>query len=112
MSIPFVDPFDEEIATAGPAGLFTLNHDGDLCFDLVQSRYLRKHNEPPFPVHLCHCMLIDTKTRWPQYALITSKRLTTHPQAEIVSFKNQNEALMAVEQQKKQLMSIRAKPDV
>ena len=107
MSILFVDSFDEILAKTGPAGLFTLNHDGDLCFDLVQTRYLRNQNTPPFVKKQCHCMLLDKQTRWPQYALITSLQLTVHSQqTEIVVFDDQASALRAVEQQKMLIMSV------
>lgn len=106
MSLSFVAPFDEELSRKGPAGLFTCNHDGELCFDLVQTRYLRKYNQPPFPVQPCHCMLIDKITKWPQYALITSAALVTnHPQADIVVFGEQQMAIDAVNAHKKNLMS-------
>ena len=106
MSIQFVDSFDELLAHTGPAGLFTLNHDGDLCFDLVQTRYLRNQNKSPFSKKQCHCMLVDKKTRWPQYALITSLQLTvTSQQTEIIIFADQQTALHAVDQQKKLVMS-------
>ena len=40
--VKFADPFDYELATSGPAGLFTFTHDGELQFDLFRTRDWRR----------------------------------------------------------------------
>ena len=75
MMLSFVDPFDQQLAEEGPAALFTFTHQGELQVDVMRTRELRRQNLGPFPLEQCHCIVIDSKTNWPQYALITSKRL-------------------------------------
>ena len=94
----FTDPFDEELATSGPAAVFTLTHEGELQLNLFRSRELRRQNHPPFPLSLCHCVLVDQATRWPQYALITSPALCVrHERAIITKCASYEEALQMVD---------------
>ena len=76
VTVVFCSELDEHIAKNGPAGLFKLNADGELAFDLMRSRRLRADNEGPYPPKPIHCVLIDRQTKWPQYVLITSEALT------------------------------------
>jgi hypothetical protein len=71
----FSDPFDQILAEQGPAAIFTLSYQGELQIDLMRTRDLRRQNTPPFPIEYCHCLVIDSATKWPQYALITSSHL-------------------------------------
>jgi hypothetical protein len=106
LSVPFVDIFDENLATNGPPALFTINHEGFLSFDLLRTRSLWVLNEPPYDLKDCHCMLIDKKTGWPQYALITSANLTKkHPSFELTPFPSQENAINAVASRKLSLFA-------
>ncbi len=74
----FTDPFDQALAEHGPAALFTLTHQGELQIDVMRTRELRRQNSPPFPIEKCHCLVIDSATKWPQYALITSSKMCSN----------------------------------
>ena len=76
MTLKFCSELDQLIAEQGPAGLFKLNSDGELIFDLMRSRRLREDNVGPYPIQRLHCVLIDNPTKWPQYVLLTSLALT------------------------------------
>ena len=74
----FADPYDRQLATAGPAGLFTLTHDGDLQFDLFRTRDWRRRflvSTDVIKMSWNHCVCVDTATQWPMYVLITSNEL-------------------------------------
>ena len=101
MTVNFCSELDKLIARNGPAGLFKINSDGELAFDLMRSRRLRADNEGPFPPCDIHCVLIDQQTNWPQYALITSAALTIEIANTIVKkFPTMNDALEAISKHK------------
>jgi hypothetical protein len=97
----YTDPFDEEMANLGPAAIFTLTHEMELQVDVFRTRELRRQNTPPFTFEQCHCVLIDHKTKWPQYVLITSAALcVNHERATIVRFNSFEEAIEAMDSMK------------
>ena len=76
--IKFADPFDCELASNGPAGLFTMNHEGELQFDLFRTRDWRRRfvtTKTPLITSWNHCVCVDTETQWPMYVLITASEL-------------------------------------
>ncbi len=80
MEFTFTDDFDAQLAETGPPGLFTMNHDGELQFDLFRTRDWRRRfwseeDKGSNTLEFCHCVCIDATTQWPMYVLITSAQL-------------------------------------
>ena len=74
----FADEFDCHLAHNGPAGLFTMTHEGELQFDLFRTRdWIRRFQSSmnESNIEWSHCVMIDSATKWPMYCLITSSEL-------------------------------------
>ena len=103
----FTDPFDEGVARHGPGAFFTLNHEGELQLEVQKSRDLwRQHLDASFEertkIAWQHCILTDTKTGWPYYALISSPVLCRHyRQANLECFLSYEEALQTLDDRKR-----------
>ena len=90
----FLDEYDERLAKEGPPGIFTLNYEGCLQFDLLRSRDVSRQNPNAQKREWCHCVYIDHETLWPQYVLCTSPDLCKrHERASIVRFASYEDAL-------------------
>ena len=79
----FADSFDRRLADLGPAGLFTLTHEGELQFDLFRTRDWRRRfltTGVTLENSWNHCVCIDTETKWPMYVLMTAKELVCSDQ--------------------------------
>lgn len=77
-SVRFTDDYDFMLAKDGPAGLFTLTHEGELQFDLFRTRDWRRrftHPDTVLESVWCHCVMLDKLTGWPMYCLITAIEL-------------------------------------
>ena len=72
--IVFTDVFDQQMATEGPPGLFTLTHEGELQFDLFRTRDWKRRfhkGDNNSTIDWNHCVMIDIATGWPMYCLVT-----------------------------------------
>ena len=56
----FLDEFDERLANEGPPGIFTLNFEGCLQFDLLRTRDISRQNPNAQTQEWCHCCLLYT----------------------------------------------------
>ena len=96
--------FDRELATSGPAGLFTFTHEQELQFDLFRTRDWRRRflkEEEVVEVSWNHCVCIDSETNWPIYVLMTADvlvRSDSHTQTTV--FETMQMALAYVQEQK------------
>ena len=52
----FLDEFDERLANEGPPGIFTLNFEGCLQFDLLRTRDISRQNPNAQTREWCHCV--------------------------------------------------------
>ena len=107
--LDFIEDFDRLLAESGPPAVFTINQEGVLQLDPMRTRDFRKQNGPPFHHEACHCLLVDHATGWPQYALITSSGLCSHPRAHVFRFSNEAAALSALADRKEQFYRRRIK---
>lgn len=104
----FTDPFDEGVAYHGPGAFFSLNHEGELQLEIQKSRDLwRQHldttEEARKQLDWQHCVIVDSKTSWPYYALITSAILCRHyRQGSIACFSSYDAALQALAEKKRE----------
>ena len=97
----FMSSFDKTLSEIGPPALFRLSHEEELFVDVMRSRDLYRQNDPPYALELCHCMIVDFETQWPQYALITSPNLfEAYAQGSVVRYATYSLAREAVAQQK------------
>ena len=98
----FLDDFDERLANEGPPGIFTLNFEGCLQFDLLRTRDISRQNPNAQTREWCHCVYVDHATLWPQYVLCTSPDLCQrHERASIIRCDSYEAALLCVEEKKK-----------
>ena len=100
----FADPYDFDLAQTGPAGLFTLTHEGELQFDLFRTRDWRRRflmNDVTLEMSWNHCVCIDTQTQWPMYVLMTANELVCSDQHTTTkSFDTAEHALLHLEELK------------
>jgi len=102
----FADPYDQQLAEQGPAGLFTFTHDGELQFDLFRTRDWRRRfaKYARMSVVWNHCVCTDVATGWPMYVLITGNELVCSDERTVtVSFETLEAALEYVAVLKKDL---------
>jgi len=102
----FTDPFDEELAKKGPGAVFIRTYEGELQLEILKSRDLRRQHEQAgihdfSEIDWRHCVLIDAKTQWPHYALISSPNLCKiHQRGRIIVCESYEEALTFLEEEK------------
>ena len=105
--VKFADPFDYELATSGPAGLFTFTHEGELQFDLFRTRDWRRRflkEKSLREVSWNHCVCIDSETKWPIYVLMTADTLVcSDSRTQTTAFETMELALKYVKEQKSTL---------
>jgi|GEM_PF-3081559 len=114
MPVKFADPFDETLAKMGPPALFTQTHEGVLQFDLFRTREWRRRffsaDEIEVSLSFCHCVCIDTATRWPLYVLLTSTALVASDErTKTTRYSSMEEALLKVAELKRALYAIDVK---
>ena len=108
MTIAFCDEFDRAMAQAGIPGVFTVDADGELRFDLGRTRDFWQHRGlgsegavvfGAEALEACHCLLRDKANGWTQYVLLTSPLLLGDlPRAELIRFDSQQEAMEGLRQ--------------
>ena len=113
--VKFADPFDHALATAGPVGLFTFTHEGELQFDLFRTRDWRRRflqKEDVCEVSWNHCVCIDSETKWPIYVLMTSDLLVcSDSKTQTTVFETIELARQYVKEQKSLLYSLPRKTE-
>ena len=106
-NMKFADPFDQALALSGPAGLFTLKHEGEIQFDLFRTRDWNRRfskTDGVKGVSWNHCVCIDSATKWPIYVLITGADLVRSDERTLTTvFETMEEALSYVAEQKKSI---------
>lgn len=103
MSIGFSDVFDQHLAENGPAAIFTFSHEGELRVDVLRTRnFWQRCATPPKTHGLCHCVLVDIATGWPQYALLTSPELCIEHETTVVHLTDSMESALALVKAEKQ----------
>ena len=112
----FADPFDRVLAISGPAGLFTLTHDGEIQFDLFRTRDWRRRFckvEDRGEISWNHCVCIDSETKWPIYVLMTADVLVcSDDRTQTTAFVTMDLALQYVEKVKAVLYALSQKTQV
>ena len=102
-AMSFCDVFDQNMAQSGVPGVFVLDVDGELRFDLGRTRDFWQHRGlgsggsvvlGVSTLEACHCLLRDKANGWTQYVLLTSPLLLGDlPRAELIRFASRQEAM-------------------
>jgi len=92
--VEFCNPFDEQLARQGPAGVFMLDPEGAWRFEANWSRDAWQRSPGPHDLGWRFVLLRDRHTGFVQLALATSPNLLAeHPRSDVRQFAALEEAL-------------------